>query len=78
MPDITLRITPIFVKIPEDNDSELKEVKTTLKDFEKLDYDEIVHNLVRRAAEDDMDDVPACCVIVDARDPLSNIFNNDR
>merc|ERR1712079_129302 len=42
--------------IPEDNDSELKEVKTTLKDFEKLDYDEIVHNLVRRAAEEDMDD----------------------
>ena len=33
---------------------ELKEVKTSLKDFEKLDSADIVHNLVRRDTEDEV------------------------
>merc|ERR1711997_281432 len=42
-------------QIPDDtDDSELKEVKTSLKDFEKLDYEDIVHNLVRRDTEDEV------------------------
>ena len=42
------------MQIPDDTDLELKEVKTSLKDFEKLDSADIVHNLVRRDTEDEV------------------------
>ena len=49
-----------YLQIPDDtDDSELKEVKTSLKDFEKLDYEDIVHNLVRRDTEDEEDEEEA-------------------
>ena len=49
------KIAFISLQIPDDTDDlELKEVKTSLKDFEKLDYEDIVHNLVRRDTEDEV------------------------
>ena len=45
------------LQIPDDTgDLELKEVKTSLKDFEKLDYEDIVHNLVKRDTEYDVNE----------------------
>ena len=51
------KIAFVSLQIPDDTDDlELKEVRTSLKDFEKLDYEDIVHNLVRRDTEDDVNE----------------------